>query len=142
MQDLPGQHLFQFMDEQGATHPVDSGDVNEYIHAAMGEDYTAKHFRTWAATLTAFEALLEGDRHLSAKDLGVVVAERLGNTPAIARKSYIHPAILAFCEDSEVQQKLRQTASLPRRTKWLSREERALIALLDEVGTSDVLLAA
>lgn len=142
MQDLPGQHLFQFIDEEGKAHPVDSGDVNDYIREAMGGDYTAKHFRTWAATLTAFEALLESDRCLSSKDLGIIVAERLGNTPAVARKSYIHPAILAFCKDGKVQQTLRQTASLPRRTKWLSREERALIALLDEVGASNVLLAA
>ncbi|MCM8732384.1 DNA topoisomerase IB [Hephaestia sp. MAHUQ-44] len=142
MQDLPGQHLFQFVDKEGATHPVDSGDVNDYIHDAMGGDFTAKHFRTWAATLTAFEALLESDRHLSAKDLSVIVAERLGNTPAVARKSYIHPALLTFCDDSEAQETLRQTSGLPRRTKWLSREERALIALLDQVGSSDVLLAA
>lgn len=142
IQDLPGQHLFQFIDQAGEAHPVDSVDVNDYIHEAMGGDYTAKHFRTWTATLTAFEALLESDRHLSAKDLGVVVAERLGNTPAVARKSYIHPALLAFCEDSDTQQTLRKNLSLPRRTKWLSREERALIALLDQVGSSDVLLAA
>lgn len=142
MQDLPGQRLFQFIDEDGEAQPVDSGDVNDYIRTAMGEEYTAKHFRTWAATLTAFEALLESDRHLSAKDLGVIVAERLGNTPAVARKSYIHPAILAFCGDREAQQALRETISLPRRTKWLSREERALIALLDEIDARDVLLAA
>lgn len=142
MQDLPGQHLFQFVDDEGEAHPVDSGDVNDYLHETMNGDYTAKHFRTWAATLTAFEALLEEDRRLSAKDLAIIVAERLGNTPAVARKSYIHPALLAFCEDDKAQQTLRQTTRLPRRTKWLSREERALIALLEKVGASDVLLAA
>lgn len=142
MQDLPGQHLFQFVDGDGAAQPVDSGDVNDYIREATGEDYTAKHFRTWAATVTAFEALLQSDRHLSAKDIGVIVAERLGNTPTVARKSYIHPAILAFCEDREAQQALRETTSLPRRTKWLSRTERALVALLDEINAGDVLLAA
>lgn len=142
MRDLPGQHLFQFIDEQGEAQPVDSGDVNDYIRDATGDDFTAKHFRTWAATLTAYEALLESDRALAARDVATIVSERLGNTPQVARKSYIHPVILSLCEDGEAQEALRRSTTLPRRTKWLTRHERGLIALLDGTRTEDTLLAA
>ena len=65
-QDLPGQHLFQYVDDDGEPHPVTSSDVNDYIREATGDDFTAKHFRTWGASVLAFEALAGGRRATSA----------------------------------------------------------------------------
>ena len=99
-QDLPGQDLFQYLDEKGDRHSVSSSDVNAYLHSLTGADFTAKDFRTWAATVMALAALRElewqpesdAKRHVVAmiKD----VARHLGNTSAVCRKSYIHPAVL------------------------------------------------
>lgn len=141
IKDLPGQHLFQFLDEPGEVCPVGSGDVNDYLRDAAGEEFTAKHFRTWHATVIALEAMLESAEPLGVAALGKVVAERLGNTPAIARMSYIHPAVLAIAQDRKAQQSLRDLP-LPRATKWLSRAERALLAILEASPKSARLLAA
>lgn len=91
-QDLPGQRLFQFIDESGARHPIESTDVNAYIRAAMGEDFSAKDFRTWAGTLLAARALCQAPE--DPKGAVKAVAALLGNTPAVCRTCYIHPAIL------------------------------------------------
>lgn len=141
IKDLPGQHLFQFVDRPGAVCPVGSGDVNDYLRETAGEDFTAKHFRTWHATVIALETMLDHGEPLSVASLGKAVAERLGNTPAIARKSYIHPAVLAIAQDREAQQGLRDLP-LPRSTKWMSRAERALLAILEASPKSARLLAA
>lgn len=127
VQDLPGQQLFQYLDEDGQPHPVNSSDVNAYIRQAMGEDFTAKHFRTWAASVLAFEYLTENEGCTLAAMLAHV-AEGLGNTPAIARKSYIHPALIELARTGE---RAPQMTRPPRATKWLSRSERGLIALLE-----------
>ena len=139
MQDLPGQHLFQYLDDEGAVHQVGSGEVNAYLRDTMGEDFTAKHFRTWHASALAFGLLAAADDVLTIRALMEEVAQRLGNTPAIARKSYVHPAVVALVER---QQKWRAGLRLPRRTKWLSREERGLLALLEESPPAEELLAA
>ena len=91
-QDLPGQHLFEYLDDQGTPHPVTSEDVNDYIRSATGTEFTAKHFRTWGATLLAFEHILDtaNDGKLSLKPMLEAVAAALGNTPAISRK-FLHP---------------------------------------------------
>jgi DNA topoisomerase-1 len=128
-QDLPGQRLFQYVDENGAIHPVTSSDVNEYIREATGDDFTAKHFRTWGASVLAFEALAEADAPLSLRAMLEPVTEALGNTPAIARKSYVHPALIALAKDGQAH--FRETLDLPRRTQYLSRAERGLIAFLE-----------
>jgi DNA topoisomerase-1 len=99
-QELRGQRLFQFIDETGEKRPVESADVNAYLHAAMGEAFTAKDFRTWAGTVAALE-LLEAqeaaDSEAAAKRIVTAcvkeVAARLGNTPAVCRACYIHPAV-------------------------------------------------
>lgn len=132
MQDLPGQHLFRFLAEDGTPCPVGSSDVNAYLRETMGENFTAKHFRTWKATLIAFETLVDAPEHVSMKELTGRVSEGLGNTPAIARKSYIHPALLEIAADRAAQEALRRAIRLPRRTKMLSRHERGLIAFLEE----------
>jgi DNA topoisomerase-1 len=95
-QELPGQMLFQYVNGDGAPQPVTSNDVNEYIKQATGGDFTAKHFRTWGASVIAFEQMLEkaeGAR-ISVSTVVEPVAEALGNTPAISRKSYVHPRLL------------------------------------------------
>lgn len=138
MQDLPGQHLFQYLDESGAACPVSSEDVNAYLRETMGEAFTAKHFRTWHASALAFERLAAGKGTITVKALATEVSERLGNTPAIARKSYIHPAVLALVDR---QEDWRAALRLPRATRWLSRAERGLIALLEEAPGAARLLA-
>jgi DNA topoisomerase-1 len=99
-QELRGQRLFQFIDETGERRPVESADVNAYLHAAMGEAFTAKDFRTWAGTLAALELLEAQDpaeTETAAKRVVAAcvkeVAGRLGNTPAVCRACYIHPAV-------------------------------------------------
>ena len=102
-QELPGQMLFQYINGDGEPKPVTSGDVNDYIKQASGDDFTAKHFRTWSASVIAFDQLLKKAEHarITVKTVVEPVAEALGNTPAISRKSYVHPALLdAIKEDS------------------------------------------
>lgn len=138
VQDLPGQHLFQYLDEEGEAHPVGSSDVNDYLCETMGEHFTAKNFRTWHASVLAFCLLAEAERPLTLKELTGDVGKQLGNTPAMARKSYIHPAVIALVDR---QQKWRARLKLPRESKWLSRYERALIKLLEKSPKAGKLLA-
>ena len=131
VQDLPGQHLFQYLDGDGTARPIGSADVNAYIKTATGDEFTAKNFRTWSASVIALEhvtAACRSGTKMKLTDLLEPVAEALGNTPTIARKSYVHPLVLAL-KDSGFDAK-----RLPRRTRWLSPTERALIALLDEAS--------
>jgi len=95
-QDLPGQMLFQYVNGDGEPKPVTSSDVNDYIREAMGGDFTAKHFRTWSASVIAFNEMLKKaeNARISVKTVVEPVAEALGNTPAISRKSYVHPKLL------------------------------------------------
>ncbi len=142
-QDLPGQHLFRWVDADGECHPVSSSDVNAYIRAAMGGDFTAKHFRTWSASVLAFEALAHAKHDISLKTMLEPVTEALGNTPAIARKSYVHPALLALAKDG--QGAFRDGLRLPRSTQHLSRAERGLIAFLERAtagGDAPMLVGA
>ncbi len=138
VQDLPGQHLFQYLDEDGVARPITSSDVNAYIAEAMGAPFTAKHFRTWGASTIAFEALATGP--VSLKEMIAPVAQALGNTPAISRKSYIHPALIDLCKDG--QGAWRQGLRLPRRTRYLSRAERGLIAFLEQAACAPALAMA
>jgi len=103
-QELPGQALFQYEDEAGERRAVGSGDVNDYLREASGGDFTAKDFRTWHGTVQALELTrLVCERHAvqdevrySAKEILGAVARQLGNTPAVCRKAYIHPEVLAL----------------------------------------------
>lgn len=130
MQDLPGQHLFQYLDEEGRPVPVHSHDVNEYLAQTMGDGFTAKHFRTWAASTLGF-SLLHEEPGLSLRALLDEVSQRLGNTPAIARKSYVHPAVIAAAKGDAGAVSLPET--LPRGTQWMTREERGLLKFLEVV---------
>jgi DNA topoisomerase I len=117
-QHLPGQDLFQFVDHDGVTHAVGSADVNRYLHECTGEDITAKDFRTWAGTNLAALALQElatlGDGLPPKKSVlraVEAVAKLLGNTPAICRKCYIHPAIFDGYLDGSLLSALKRRAS-------------------------------
>lgn len=135
-QDLPGQHLFRWCDAAGDCHPVTSTDVNAYIREAMGEDFTAKHFRTWGASVIAFETLASADGYLGLNAMLEPVTEALGNTPAIARKSYVHPLLIALAKDREAQERFHERLHLPRATRYLSRAERGLIAFFEADGAA------
>jgi DNA topoisomerase-1 len=127
-QDLPGQHLFQYVDEEGEARPVSSTDVNDYIREATGQDFTAKHFRTWSASVIAFEQICAaGEDGVGLKKMLEPVAETLGNTPAISRKSYVHPAVIEAVTSAP---RKRLGLQCPRATKYLSSAERGLIAFL------------
>ena len=107
-QQLPGQHLFQYRDDDGNVQPVDSGMVNDYLREAMGEAFTAKDFRTWGGTLAAIRLLAEmpwnedgaSQRAMASmrKSVETEVARQLGNTPAVCRKSYIDPRVYTAWE--------------------------------------------
>jgi DNA topoisomerase-1 len=107
-QDIPGQELFQWLDESGERRRIDSSDVNDYLREASGGDFTAKDFRTWFATVDALELLCsrtardarEAKRHTV--EVIAEVALRLGNTPAICRKCYIHPEVIAAYLDGRL----------------------------------------
>jgi DNA topoisomerase I len=139
MEDLPGQRLFQYLGADGEAHPVGSAEVNDYLRETMGDDFTAKNFRTWHASAIAFGLLARAEGQLTLKALMEEVSERLGNTPAIARKSYVHPAVVALVER---QAKWRKGLKLPRKTKWLSAEERGLLQLLEDSPGAGKLLSA
>jgi DNA topoisomerase-1 len=128
--DLPGQELFQYVDEHEQPQTIASDDVNGYLREVTDADFTAKDFRTWAGTVLAAHALAAIGRAATARETrrGVVravaqVAERLGNTPAICRKAYVHPAVVeAYAEGVTV----RANGASAR----LSAEEAAVLAFL------------
>lgn len=136
MRDLPGQDLFQYVDEEGVVHAIGSADVNDYLRSISGEDYTAKDFRTWAGTVLAALALRETAEFSSETEAkrNIVraiesVAERLGNTPAVCRKCYVHPGVIdaylggvVVCVDGKCD------ATAP--IEGLDPDERAVLALL------------
>ena len=137
-QDLPGQKLFQYVGDDGAPHAVTSSDVNAYLREAMGAGFTAKHFRTWGASVVAFETLVEAAAPIGLKAMLEPVVAHLGNTPAIARKSYVHPALIELGKDKAAQASLRQSLRLPRSTQYLTRTERGLIAFLETCGACEL----
>lgn len=116
-QDLPGQDLLQYVDEDGSVRDVRSDDVNEYLRDITGEDVTAKDFRTWAGTVLAYRALLAlqpgaSDRETRRNVVEAIrqTAEALGNTPAVARKSYVHPAVVEAYLDGGIGDALVEVA--------------------------------
>jgi DNA topoisomerase-1 len=139
--DLPGQELFQYLDEGGEVRDVGSGDVNDYLREISGQDFTAKDFRTWAGTALAARALQEFqdfDSTAAAKRNITRaierVAERLGNTQAICRKSYVHPAIIEAYMDRSLVKTLKRRAEKELRGPLHrpSSEEAAVLALLQQ----------
>ena len=135
VQDLPGQNLFQYLDEDGTPQPVDSSDVNDYLRDASGGEFTAKDFRTWGASTIAFAVLHHTEGKTDLKTLLDPVSEALGNTPAIARKSYVHPALVAMAGPKGERWAHK---TLPRSAKHMSRAERGLIGFLDALEPKDL----
>jgi DNA topoisomerase I len=132
-QDLPGQQLFQYLDGEGGQHPVTSSDVNDYIREATGGEFTAKHFRTWAASVIAYRAIVDaGADGIGIKTMLAPVAEALGNTPAISRKSYVHPALIDLAKAGGLMGEA--APKLPRSTRWLAPAERGLISFLEALS--------
>ena len=140
-QELPGQELFEYFDEDGTRCDVDSGDVNAYLKDITGRDFTAKDFRTWAGTVLACTALQEFDPYESqaqAKKNVVqaieAVAGVLGNTRAVCRKSYIHPAILDSYMDGTMLETLSRKAgaAVRKRLGKLRPDEHAALAILQK----------
>jgi len=137
--ELPGQELFRYVDEDGASHAVDSADVNAWLAAAAGERVTAKNFRTWHGSVLALELTLqacaEGAEPCRAAEVVAAVAQRLGNTAAVCRKAYIHPRVLTATEalgDEAARCALRGLpwAGAPAARAGLSAAERRLMGLL------------
>jgi DNA topoisomerase I len=138
-QELPGQVLFQYLDSSGARQSVGSADVNAYVRAATGQDFTAKDFRTWAGTVLAACALgrLEPARSETARkrqvaQVVVVVGARLGNTPAVCRRCYIHPGVV----DAYLTGKVVDRGSARIRESRMSAEEASVLAFLRRLSRS------
>ena len=139
-QDLPGQRLFEYVDPDGEVHEVDSEAVNDYLRRAAGDDsFSAKDFRTWAATVLAFRSLRAAERPVKLADARRDVvsavrdtAERLGNTPAVARQSYVHPAVLRayLAVDGVPFRFATPRRAMPALAPPTPAEEAALLALL------------
>jgi len=136
LRDLPGYELFQYVDDQGQVRSVGSSDVNDYLREITGEDFSSKDFRTWAGTLLAFETLLHcatlrsSGRQAKKNILHTIesVAERLGNTAAVCRKCYIHPAVF----DAYSSGRLASIASRNKRALSQAQRERALVRFLEK----------
>jgi DNA topoisomerase-1 len=143
-QDLPGYELFEYLDDAGEPHKLDSADVNDYLREISGQDFTAKDFRTWAGSVLASMALREFEEFGSASQAkkNVVdaikrVAQRLGNTPAVCRKCYVHPAVLECYLQGKLERRLHgrgqevsEDALCAAEEEALQREERALLDML------------
>ena len=134
LQDIPGYELFQFIDPEGETSTVDSSDVNAYLREISGTDLTAKVFRTWAGTVRALTAMraLDPAATTNADLVAVVkdVAAQLGNTPAVCRKSYIHPALIESFGRGEFHKAIARLAPKARAAHGLSADERLTLAFL------------
>jgi DNA topoisomerase-1 len=137
-QDLPGQVLFQYVSETGRRRLITSSDVNNYLRAAAGEAFSAKDFRTWAGTLIAARELARKEPASTERmskstvvEAVKVVSQHLGNTPAVCRACYIHPAVIEAYVDGTLATRLAR----PRKLHGLSEEEAAVLALLETQKT-------
>ncbi len=141
LRDLPGQELFQYVDDEGERHTVSSEDVNAYLKEITGDDFTAKDFRTWAGTVLAARALEEiGAFDSEAQGKSNIVAavesvsKKLGNTPAICRKCYVHPTVIDAYLDGSMTETLKGRAEdlLTDEVGGLKPEEAAVLAFLQQ----------
>lgn len=139
LQDLPGQHLFQYEDENGV-HPITSRDVNSYISERAGAPFSSKHFRTWSATVGAYELLSRLERAESktarARQINEVldtICQRLGNTRAVCRSGYVHPRVIADWEEGLLTRPKRIRAK-----PFLDRDELETLAYLRSLDQPDI----
>ena len=141
-EDIPGYELFQYLDDDGNHHAIDSADVNEYLREISGEHFTAKDFRTWAGTLLASEMLRSlGPSETAAQAKKNVVeaikavAKELGNTPAVCRKAYVHPAVLEAYLTGQISAETAKEEleeEIAEHEHALRQEEMVLLALLEQ----------
>ena len=142
--DIPGYELFQYLDHDGERHSIDSADVNEYLHEITGEHFTAKDFRTWAGSVLASMMLREIGPFTTATEAKknvvqaiTAVAAKLGNTPSVCRKCYVHPAVLeAYLGGMSAKQaekaKEKLDEEIAEHAHALRQEEMALVELLQQ----------
>ena len=136
-QEIPGQNLFQYLDENGDRHTVSSSDINTYLQSLTGADFTAKDYRTWAGSVLALATLrelrweTEPDAKRHVVEMVKRVAKQLGNTPAVCRKCYIHPAVL----DAFILGTLAELPK-PRARKGLTPQEVGLAMFLETMLTA------
>jgi DNA topoisomerase I len=139
--DLPGDELFQYLDDEGHQHSVDSSDVNAYLRAITSDDFSAKDFRTWAGTLSTAVLLHEigpeSSERAAKRRLNEVIsrtAERLGNTPSVCRKCYVHPLIVEAYLTGQVVPRI--AAAAGKVEAKLRADERAVVAFLKRLIAS------
>jgi DNA topoisomerase-1 len=134
-QAIPGQELFQYMSEDGKGEPIESADVNDYLREVTGEEFSAKDFRTWAATVAAVESLCRlKARSARTRQRNIIaaidaVAEQLGNTRAVCRSSYIHPEVIDGYSDGSLDRAWSRRTS-GKATRGLRGEERLVLSFL------------
>jgi DNA topoisomerase I len=140
LEQIPGQELFRYLDDEGTARAIGSEDVNAYLRDVAGDDITAKDFRTWAGTVLAARALAEfgpaRNERIAQKRFAEaidVVAERLGNTRAVCRKCYVHPALLDVYTAGRLPRALAR-AERARKGRGLSSHESAVAAMLTRVA--------
>lgn len=138
IQELPGQHLFQYIDEAGERHVVNSQDVNDYIRQAAGGDFSSKHFRTWGGTVRALSLFaqipLPDTKAGTARAMNVVideVARRLGNTRSVCRQCYIHPEVMESWRKGRLAGELAEAKRLRRKLDGLDDEEALALRWLE-----------
>lgn len=139
--DLPGQDLFQYLDDAGEPQPIDSADVNEYLKEISAQDFSAKDFRTWAGTLLAAAELTQprepaADAPATSALTAAVaaVAQQLGNTPAVCRKCYIHPAVLGAFTDADALENWASENASHQTIDGLDEQESALLRFLGKTA--------
>src|SRR5262245_42316149 len=141
--DLPGHELFQYVDAHGTVQSIGSGDINQYLRDVTGEDFTAKDFRTWSATVLAVTALRElpaaATKGRSEKNVVMAieaVAHLLGNTRTVCRKSYVHPGVIDSYMDGTMR-KVLERVSPSRRVSGLRPDEVAVLRILKSVSSKE-----
>lgn len=138
--DIPGKELFQYIDEDGNRHTVDSGMVNDYIKEISGEDFTAKDFRTWSGTVSALIAFKEigyAETHKEykkkVKEALEIVASHLGNTSTVCRKYYVHPLVINLYENNTIKKYLDELEEIEENDGKadLTHEEKLVLKILE-----------
>ncbi|WP_343630947.1 DNA topoisomerase IB [Fluviicola sp.] len=132
--DIPGKALFQYYDQAGNRHTLDSGKVNAYIQKHTKDSFTTKDLRTWSASVCALQGFLHSDpvdtetaRKKRAVEVLDLVSEQLGNTRTVCKKYYVHPEILELYESSQLEEHVKK---IPPSDDWLSSEEKLLLKIL------------
>lgn len=137
--DIPGKELFQYIDDEGNRHTVDSGMVNDYIKEISGEDFTAKDFRTWSGTVSALIAFKEigyAETHTEykkSKEALEMVASHLGNTSTVCRKYYVHPLVINLYENNTIKKYLDELEQIEKNDgkAGLTHEEKLVLKILE-----------